>query len=120
MTPDEALRALRMIRYGPRPPTFSMLARQTGYHRQALHQVVNRGWVSERMAKRLGQVLEFQPVHISSGQIAFKNGLGDGIDGRGGARPGAGRPKKRRRRPARTARGQASRETSKSVTDSST
>jgi len=90
MTPDEALRFLRLIRYAPRQPTIAWLASQSGYSPTALYDAVKRDWITQAMADRLE--IAFQMISVSDGHLAFKNArLGDFPDGRGGARPGSGR-----------------------------
>jgi hypothetical protein len=97
MTPEEALRLLRLIRYAPRPPTMTWLARQTGYTSAWLAAVERSGTMTQHMADRLQPT--FDRLDFNGGQIAHRwplGPLGAGPDAgpRGGARP---RRKRRRR-----------------------
>jgi hypothetical protein len=72
MSPNEAVRLLRTVRYSPRRGRchgIGWLARESGHSRQALYAVIRRGWCSRPMAQRLGVV--FKNVNLSNGHIAF-------------------------------------------------
>jgi hypothetical protein len=92
MMPDEALRALRIVRFQPlrgRKITMAWLSRMTGYRPGSLFRAASRGWLAPAMAQRIGTVLS-QTVSLPGGHIAPKSGLGDlagGPDPRGGPRP---------------------------------
>jgi hypothetical protein len=78
MTPEQALRVLRTLRFSPtknRPITFAELARQAGYHPPSLFRVAQRGWMTPTMANRLGQVFD-KTISVSKDHIAPINTLG--------------------------------------------
>ena len=90
---DQALRALRMVRFQPlrgRKITMAWLGRMTGYRPGSLYRAASRDWLAPAMAQRIGTVLS-QTVSFSGGHFATpKSGLGDlagGPDPRGGPRP---------------------------------
>jgi hypothetical protein len=90
MTPDEALRLLRLVRYAPRQPSLIWLAAQAGYSHTALYDAAKRDWMTQRMADRLEPA--FRRIRVFDGHIvAFFSRPGDFQSRAGGARPGAGR-----------------------------
>jgi hypothetical protein len=103
MTPDEAVRALRLIRYSPkrgRRLGIAWLARQSGYSREALYAVIRREWCSRTMAQRLDVV--FKTVSLSNDRIAFTTlgPLDGGRDPRGRYPAGSGKRPRPWPRPA--------------------
>jgi hypothetical protein len=103
MNPNDVLRALRTLRYSPRKGRrigIAWIAAQAGYGRTALYNAVVTGYVTKRMADRIGAV--FQNVQIAKDQVPLSSlgEYGGGPDPRGGSRP-ARRPNDRRLRSAR-------------------
>jgi hypothetical protein len=94
MTPEEAVRSLRTIRYSSRRKRrvgITFIARQTGYRPNSLYRVIVRGWCSRPMAKRLGQL--FKNVSLFDDHTAFSSlgPLDGGRDPRGRYPAGTGR-----------------------------
>jgi hypothetical protein len=114
MTPDDVLRALRTLRYSPRKGrrmSIGWIAACGGYGRTALYNAIVSGYVSKRMADRIGAV--FQNVQIAKDQIPLSSlgEYGGGPDPRGGARF-ARRPDDRRLQATRSQSAQARGDTS--------
>jgi hypothetical protein len=92
MNPQETIRLLRTIRFGPtrgRRRGISWLARETGCSRQVLYNIIRTGWCSRPMARRLSVL--FKSVNLSNGHIALANAEPLERDLRGRYRAGSGK-----------------------------
>jgi hypothetical protein len=97
MSPDEALRVLRTLRYSPkrgRRLGMAWVASKTGYARHSLYRAIMRGWVSRPMAERLGNVFD-KTATFSSGHSALSSSLGP-LDADAALADGRGRWPRRR------------------------